>query len=129
MLGHDWASPEATHQCYDLFARKVIPHFKGQLDAPSAPRTTGPGAERDQLIGRAGEAVIKAITEQSKEHKSLVEAYVMRASVLRDGRMVYRDEVPEPVPESGQALVGGASHAESAAPTCISPLTDPPCRR
>jgi threonine dehydrogenase-like Zn-dependent dehydrogenase len=30
----------------------------------------------------------------------------MRAAVLRDGRMVYRDDVPEPVPESGQVLVG-----------------------
>jgi threonine dehydrogenase-like Zn-dependent dehydrogenase len=30
----------------------------------------------------------------------------MRAAVLRDGRMVCRDDVPEPVPESGQVLVG-----------------------
>jgi 2-desacetyl-2-hydroxyethyl bacteriochlorophyllide A dehydrogenase len=30
----------------------------------------------------------------------------MRASVLRDGRMVYRDDVPEPVPGPGQVLVG-----------------------
>ena len=29
----------------------------------------------------------------------------MRAAVLRDGRMVCRDDVPEPVPESGQVLV------------------------
>jgi threonine dehydrogenase-like Zn-dependent dehydrogenase len=29
----------------------------------------------------------------------------MRAAVLRDGRMVYRDDVPDPVPESGQVLV------------------------
>jgi threonine dehydrogenase-like Zn-dependent dehydrogenase len=29
----------------------------------------------------------------------------MHASVLRDGRMVYRDDVPDPVPESGQVLV------------------------
>ncbi len=29
----------------------------------------------------------------------------MRAAVLREGRMVYRDDVPEPVPESGQVLV------------------------
>jgi 2-desacetyl-2-hydroxyethyl bacteriochlorophyllide A dehydrogenase len=29
----------------------------------------------------------------------------MRASVLRDGRMVYRDDVPDPIPESGQVLV------------------------
>ena len=30
----------------------------------------------------------------------------MRASVLRDGRMVSRDDVPEPVPGPGQVLVG-----------------------
>jgi threonine dehydrogenase-like Zn-dependent dehydrogenase len=29
----------------------------------------------------------------------------MRAAVLRDGRMVYRDDVPEPVPGPGQVLV------------------------
>jgi threonine dehydrogenase-like Zn-dependent dehydrogenase len=29
----------------------------------------------------------------------------MHASVLRDGRMVYRDDVPDPMPESGQVLV------------------------
>jgi threonine dehydrogenase-like Zn-dependent dehydrogenase len=29
----------------------------------------------------------------------------MRASVLREGRMVYRDDVPDPVPEPGQVLV------------------------
>ena len=30
----------------------------------------------------------------------------MRAAVLRDGRMVLRDDVPEPVPGPGQVLVG-----------------------
>ncbi|OBI15058.1 zinc-binding dehydrogenase [Mycobacterium sp. E2497] len=30
----------------------------------------------------------------------------MRAAVLRDGRMVHRDDVPDPVPEAGQVLVG-----------------------
>ncbi|OBK43769.1 zinc-binding dehydrogenase [Mycobacterium sp. 1081908.1] len=30
----------------------------------------------------------------------------MRAAVLRNGRMVYRDDVPEPVPGPGQVLVG-----------------------
>ncbi|BBX63802.1 alcohol dehydrogenase [Mycobacterium saskatchewanense] len=29
----------------------------------------------------------------------------MRAAVLRDGHMVYRDDVPEPVPKAGQVLV------------------------
>ena len=33
-------------------------------------------------------------------------AGVMRASVLRDGEMVYRDDVDEPVPGPGQVLVG-----------------------
>ncbi len=31
---------------------------------------------------------------------------MMRASVLRNGRMVLRDDVPEPVPQQGQVLVG-----------------------
>lgn len=30
----------------------------------------------------------------------------MRAAVLREGRMVYRDDVPDPVPGPGQVLVG-----------------------
>lgn len=30
----------------------------------------------------------------------------MRAAVLRDGRMVCRDDVPDPIPETGQVLVG-----------------------
>src|SRR6204780_593367 len=31
----------------------------------------------------------------------------MRAAVLRDKRMVYRDDVPDPVPGPGQVLVAG----------------------
>jgi threonine dehydrogenase-like Zn-dependent dehydrogenase len=30
----------------------------------------------------------------------------MRAAVLRDGRMICRDDVPDPIPETGQVLVG-----------------------
>jgi limonene 1,2-monooxygenase len=67
LLGHDWASPRATYHCYDLFARKVIPYFKGQLEAPRSSHDWATG-RRDQLIGRAGEAVVKAITEHVKEH-------------------------------------------------------------
>src|SRR3984893_2803503 len=33
----------------------------------------------------------------------------MRAAVLREARMVYRDDVPDPVPGPGQVLVGGRS--------------------
>ena len=68
LLGHDWATPEATYHCYDLFARKVIPHFKGQLDAPQASHEWTE-AMREQLFSRAGEAVVKAITEHTDELK------------------------------------------------------------
>jgi limonene 1,2-monooxygenase len=71
MLGHDWASPEATYHSYDLVARKVIPHFKGQL---AASRSSHDWAKdrREQLIGRAGEAVVKAITEHVGEQEGAV---------------------------------------------------------
>ena len=69
MLGHDWASPEATYHCYDLMARKVIPHFKGQLEASRSSHDWAKG-RRDELIGRAGEAVVKAITEHVAEQSS-----------------------------------------------------------
>jgi threonine dehydrogenase-like Zn-dependent dehydrogenase len=52
----------------------------------------------------------------------------MRASVLRNGRMVYRDDVTEPIPESGQVLVGVRACGICGS-DCISPHTDPPCWR
>jgi limonene 1,2-monooxygenase len=66
LLGHDWASPEATYHSYDLFARKVIPHFKGQLTAARASHDWAKGM-RDQLLGRAGEAIVNAITAHTDE--------------------------------------------------------------
>ena len=62
LLGHDWAAPQATYHSYELFARKVIPHFKGQLTAPRASHDWAKGM-RDSLFGRAGEAIMKAIGE------------------------------------------------------------------
>lgn len=62
MLGHDWASPEATFKSYELFARKVIPHFTGQLTAARISHDWAQ-AKRGELLGRAGEAVAKAIGE------------------------------------------------------------------
>ncbi|MDH6243656.1 LLM class flavin-dependent oxidoreductase [Mycobacterium sp. OTB74] len=66
LLGHDWAPPDATFHSYELFAREVIPHFKGQLTAPRASHDWAKGM-RDQLFGRVGEAVVKAITEHTTE--------------------------------------------------------------
>ena len=68
LLGHDWASPQATYHSYELFAREVMPHFKGQLTAPRASHDWAKGM-RDQLLGRAGEAIVKAITEHTDELK------------------------------------------------------------
>jgi limonene 1,2-monooxygenase len=73
MLGHDWASPQATYHCYDLVAREVIPHFKGQLKAPRASHDWAKDM-RDQLFGRAGEAIVKAISEHTDELKLESEA-------------------------------------------------------
>ncbi|HEU4360915.1 MAG TPA: LLM class flavin-dependent oxidoreductase [Mycobacterium sp.] len=66
LLGHDWASPSATYHSYELFARKVIPHFKGQLAAPQASHDWAK-VMRDQLFGRAGEAIMKAVGEHTEE--------------------------------------------------------------
>jgi limonene 1,2-monooxygenase len=68
ILGHDWASPQATYHSYELLARKVIPHFKGQLTAPRASHEWAKGM-RGQLFGRAGEAIMKAISEHTDEIK------------------------------------------------------------
>jgi limonene 1,2-monooxygenase len=66
LLGHDWAPPQATFRSYELFAREVMPHFKGQLAAPRASHDWAKGM-RDQLLGRAGEAIVNAITEHTAE--------------------------------------------------------------
>ncbi len=68
LLGHDWASPAATFHSYELFARNVIPHFNGQLDAPRASHEWAKG-KRNNLLGRAGDAIVKAIGEHTDELK------------------------------------------------------------
>ena len=66
MLGHDWADREATLRSYRLFAREVIPHFKGRLSAPRGSHDWA-AAKRDQLFGRAGQAIVEAITSHVEE--------------------------------------------------------------
>jgi limonene 1,2-monooxygenase len=66
LLGHDWARPEATFSSYALFARKVIPHFKGQLKSTQASHDWAK-SKRGELLGRAGEAIVKAIGEHTDE--------------------------------------------------------------
>jgi limonene 1,2-monooxygenase len=65
-LGHDWANPEATLKSYRLLAREVIPHFKGQLGSPRASHDWAT-AKRGELFGRAGQAIMNAITSHVEE--------------------------------------------------------------
>jgi limonene 1,2-monooxygenase len=66
LLGHDWADREATLRSYRLFAREVIPHFKGRLAAPRNSHDWA-AAKRDELFGRAGQAILNAITTHVEE--------------------------------------------------------------
>src|SRR5207248_3785136 len=59
MLGHDWADAEATIRSYRLFARHVIPHFKGRLASPQESHEWAT-AKRGEIFGRAGEAIMNA---------------------------------------------------------------------
>ena len=104
MLGHDWASPQATYHSYELFARKVIPHFKGQLDGAAGVARLGQGQARP--TARPRRRGHRQGDQRAHRRTQAGEGAVMRASVLRDGRMVLRDDVAEPVPGPGQVLVG-----------------------
>jgi limonene 1,2-monooxygenase len=65
-LGHDWADREATLRSYELIAREVVPYFKGQLNAAAASNAWAI-EHRGELFGRAGQAVMKAITDYTVE--------------------------------------------------------------
>ena len=66
MLGHDWASPTATLHSYELFARYVMPHFQGHLDAPRQSHDWAT-QKRDELFPRAGAAILNAVQQHVQE--------------------------------------------------------------
>ncbi len=68
MLGHDWASPERTIESYRLIAQKVIPHFKGRLDAPRESHEWA-RTKRGEIFGRAGQAITNAIQSHVQEQE------------------------------------------------------------
>lgn len=65
-MAHEWADREATLKSYELFARYVIPHFKGSGDATRDSRDWV-AEHRPQQLGRAGEAIMKAIADHAAE--------------------------------------------------------------
>lgn len=50
----------------ELYSREVIPHFTGQLEPPQASHQWAV-AHRQQLFGKAGEAILHAITEHVED--------------------------------------------------------------
>jgi len=65
-MANDWADREATLRSYELFARYVMPQFQGTL--PKLAESHRWAAEnRPQFIGRAIEAVGKAIQDHAAE--------------------------------------------------------------
>ena len=82
LLGHDWADADATMRSNRLFAREVIPHFRHQL---AAPRVSHEWAieKRDELFGRAGQAMLNAITAHVEEQGRTADAAA--ADAVRGG--------------------------------------------
>ncbi|HEX4906550.1 MAG TPA: LLM class flavin-dependent oxidoreductase [Acidimicrobiales bacterium] len=66
LLGHDWADPQATMNSYRLFAKYVIPHFKGRLQSPKDSHEWAT-AKRGEIFGRAGQAIMNAIQTHVEE--------------------------------------------------------------
>jgi limonene 1,2-monooxygenase len=69
IMAHDWATWDKTKRSYELFARYVVPHFQGLLDAPR----------------RSGQAV----TDKAPQFRPLARAAISKA-FIDAGR-----EVPE----------------------------------
>jgi limonene 1,2-monooxygenase len=71
IFAHEWADREATLKSYELFARYVMPHFQGSMVAPAASCdwVTGSGGE---FVGRAGTAIMKAISDHAQEKEEKV---------------------------------------------------------
>ena len=65
-MAHDWADRDATRLSYELFARNVFPHVKGTNNATRASRDWV-AEQRPRQLGRAGEAIMKAITDHAAE--------------------------------------------------------------
>jgi limonene 1,2-monooxygenase len=68
-MAHDWADREATLRSYELFARFVMPRFQSTI--PRLERSRDWAAEnRPTFIGRAVEAIGKAIQDHAEERAS-----------------------------------------------------------
>ncbi len=65
-LGHEWANTDATFRSYELFARYVMPHFRGQLEPLVSNRDWFEG-NMATIFAQSGAAQVKAFADAGKE--------------------------------------------------------------
>ncbi|HUY21006.1 MAG TPA: LLM class flavin-dependent oxidoreductase [Acidimicrobiales bacterium] len=66
LMAHEWADREATLHSYELFAREVVPHFKGTLASLRGSRDWA-AENRPEFIGAVGGAIMQAISDHQAE--------------------------------------------------------------
>jgi limonene 1,2-monooxygenase len=66
LMAHEWADRSATLRSYELFAREVIPRFKGTLGSLTRSRDWA-AEHRPEFIGAAGGAIMQAISDHQAE--------------------------------------------------------------
>ena len=69
LMAHEWADRHATLHSYELFAREVVPHFKGTLGSLQGSRDWA-AENRPEFIGAVGGAIMQAITDHHAEREA-----------------------------------------------------------
>jgi limonene 1,2-monooxygenase len=69
LMAHEWADRDATLRSYELFAREVVPHFKGTLSSLEGSRDWA-AENRPEFIGAVGGAIMQAITDHHAEREA-----------------------------------------------------------
>jgi len=62
LIGHDWAAPEQTTRCYELFARFLMPKFQGAMDSLRRSRTQS--IESFERVWAAQAAALSAASQR-----------------------------------------------------------------
>ena len=69
LMAHEWADREATLRSYELFAREVVPHFKGTLSSLQDSRDWA-AENRPEFIVAVGGAIMQAISDHHAEREA-----------------------------------------------------------
>ena len=69
LMAHEWADRQATLKSYELFAREVVPHFKGALASLESSRDWA-AENRPEFIGAVGGAIMQAISDHHAEREA-----------------------------------------------------------